>query len=423
MLFETPERLKGKKTPFTLVEKYLNRHDEPLNLPRGLFRELIVKALLTLGDGRLKKEVQQAIEQETKRQIPTSVSYLIDLYFQLIQRDGYQEFYCYDLPNLQNRIDESHAQGWQETRWAQNTGQRIRSEQGDITRHELMSRLEGLWKDRTRKLNHFAQDLAKQMRYSATQDQVLFLAAKRLIDLNYANRRNQAEQDEAAHTNPFEKIKLQTLSRNDLNASVEHGQPVVNKTDPSQSKTIYVGQIKAKNIGTFKRLARDRRLPGILHYYDAEKIHLSVVHHELQAYPRAQNQAFAEVLAFEENQNNRQRLKADALPQGQSLHRTLVEQRLQQNGMPHAQQDALKDEALTLRNAFCHNQTPAPENAKGNKGDYASALPMLNEARQYLSAARQDASSIDHIKGGHTVAEHFSGLLSDRYKKLKGSKT
>ena len=158
-------------------------------------------------------------------------------------------------------------------------------------------------------------------------------------------------------------------------------------------------------------------MPGILHYYDADRIHLSVVHHELQAYPRAQTKAFAEVLAFEKTQN-KQKLQAEGLVQG-SLHSELIGQRLEQSQLPHEEKKSLEHEALTLRNAFCHNQTPAPENDKGKIGAYEGALPMLNKAREDLSVNRQDASSIEAIKGNNTVAEHFSGLLTDRYQKLK----
>lgn len=421
-LAQTPERFKNKNTIFNLIRLYLKRAAEPLNLPRGLFRELILKALMALNNQPLAKEVQQALDKEASRKMPTSVSYLIDLYFLHHQGDGYQEFYCYDMPRLQKRIDDAHAEEWAQTRWAETATKQLRSEQAGISQKELISRLNNLWKDRARKLSQLDKELAKRMRLRATQDQVLFLAAKRLMALNHsqttATRKDKDARPDEAQDNPFEALKLQTLSRADLNHMVPHELRIVDKQDRNKSKTIYVEAIKVKNIGLFKRLVRDRRLSGLLHYYDAPRIHLSMVSHELQAYPRAQNQAFAQVLAFEDMQNARQKLQADALPKGQSLHRELVKQSLSKSLLPHDEQDRLQAEALTLRNAFCHNQTPAPENAKGNPTNYNDALPVLTQARTQLAIARQTGDGIGPIQGGNTVAEHFAKVLTERYAEL-----
>lgn len=409
-LAEPPRRMQGKDNLSALLSTYLQRcaSAEPLNLPRGLFKELVVNGLLSLGKPSLTQEIKQALAKERVRGMPTSVSYLIDQYFTHVQNDGYQEFYCHELPKLDKRLQEASATAWQETQWAENANKTLRKENRSISGKEINDKLAAMWKDRTRKLSHFGSDLAKQMRLRATQDQVLFLAAKHLIELNEAkDRKSPTQAGPAQQANMLDTIKLQSLKREDLGALVPH------QIRTHDGKTIYADQIKAKNIHEFKRLARDRRLPGLLHYYEAERIAIGVVAHELQAYPRAQLQAFTDVLGFEKKHNQQQQLQTSALQQGQSLHRTLLERHTQRSPLPKEQQTRLSAETLTLRNAFCHNQMPAPDNAKD-----LEAQTMLKQARESLAPVRSEAADITHIKGGGSVAQHFANALRERYSQL-----
>ena len=409
-LAEPPKRMRGKENLSALLGTYLQRcaSAEPLNLPRGLFKELVVNGLLSLDTPRLTQEIKQALAKEKERGMPTSVSYLIDQYFTHVQNDGYQEFYCHDLPKLDKRLQEASATAWQETQWAENAKKTMRKENRSISGKEVNDRLAGMWKDRTCKLSHFGSDLAKQMRLRATQDQVLFLAANHLVELNEAKQgKRKTEHGTEPQASLFDNLKLQTLKRADLNDMVPH------QICTQDGKTIYADQIKAKNIHEFKRLSRDRRLPGLLHYYAAERIAIGVVAHELQAYPRAQLQAFTDVLGFEKKHNQQQQLQASALQQGQSLHRTLLERHTQRSALPKEQQTRLSAETLTLRNAFCHNQMPAPDNAKDPE-----AQTMLRRARESLAPVRSDAADITHIKGGGSVAQHFANALRERYSQL-----
>ena len=385
-LAEPPRRMQGKDNLPALLGTYLQRceSNEPLNLPRGLFKELVVNALLRLGNPRLEQDINKALkkekEKEKKRGRPTSVIYLIDLYLTHVQDDGRQNFYARLKPD--NQIEEASAK-------------------------KINDELAPMLKVRERKLNHFSSALAKKMRLRATQDQVLFLAAKHLINLNEANNRTRPiPAGLAQHANLLDGIKLQSLKREDLSALVPH------EIRTHGNKTIYADQIKAKNIHEFKRLARDRRLPGLLHYYEADRIALGVVAHELQAYPRAQLQAFTDVLGFEKK-HNQQQLQASALQGNQGLHSTLLEQQTQHNTLPTEQQKRLNEEILALRNAFCHNQIPAPDNTNESE-----ANAMLKQARENLAPPRKEAQDITHIKGGRSVAQHFANALRQRYSQL-----
>ena len=389
------KRLEGKDDVAKLVTQYLQRMAEPLNLPRGLFRELTVKALLRLDHADLKAELQANLDKEAGRGRFTSTSKLVALYFLHVQKDASQNFYSDDLPRLKKRFDDLV----DEENYLKQTNPRL-------TPTEVEQALQQKCAQRLKTLDNFKHDLDRTRSHRATQDQVLFLAARQLIDLDTKRNKGtqQAAQDGATET-MFDKLRLQTLKRDDLNQMVPHAVRVA-------GKTIFEEQVKAKNIGRFKSLARDRRLPGVLHYYPEDRIPANLVAHELQAYPRAQNQAMEHVLAYEDVRNARQKLQAfDPAVKG-SLHRTLIEQHLKQVKLPHDDPAKLQAEALTLRNAFCHNQIPVPSK------EGAPENAMLEQAEECLASARQAGKGLDAIKGGKSVAQHFANALHARYQVL-----
>lgn len=409
-LAQTPQRLQDKGSVVALTQRYRNdlTKKEPLNLPRGLFRALTVKALLNLGNPALHKAVQSELDQEAVRGRFTSPSILVALYFSHVQQDASQDFYFYEQPRLQAKSDALDDAEWRKSKWAENFEQHLRAENHQLQGRALEAAMLSECMLRRKHLKNKIYDLDRALSHRATQDQVLYLAARQLIDLNEVNKKTKAQAGDALGAPLLANIKLQTLQREDLNEMVPHAVSIT-------GKLIYANEIKAKNIGQFKSLVRDRRLPGLLHYYPAERIHASVIAHELQAYPRAQVKAFADVLAFEAKANASQKLQANdpAVSGGmkkRGLHHSLMEQQITRSHLSTAQKKILLAEALTLRNAFCHNQTPAPENVKDE-----AAFTMLAASRQSLAPARQDAKNIDSIKRGNTVAQHFADALKERY--------
>lgn len=418
-LAQTPQRLQGKDNLAALTQRYLKdlAGNEPLNLPRGLFRALTVKALLALDNAALRSDVQTELDKEGARGRFTSPSILVALYFSHVQKDASQDFYFYELPRLQAQSDALEAVDWRTSKWVENFEKHLKGENRHLQGRALAEALAAEREARRKRLKNKIRDLDRTLNHRATQDQVLFLAARQLIDLNEAQKKAKAAAGDAIEAPLFEKIKLRTLQREDLNEMVPHAVRI-------KDKTIYVDEVKAKNIGQFKSLARDRRLPGLLHYYPAERIHASVVAHELQAYPRAQNQAFEDVLNFEQSANARQKLQADdPVVNGKGkrgLHHSLMEQHLTRSALPAAERQTLQAEALTLRNAFSHNQTPAsaPGTATDTVRDEA-ARPMLEASLASLAPARQTAQDITAIQGGNTVAQHFASTLRARYTQLQ----
>ncbi|MCX8521663.1 MAG: type VI-B CRISPR-associated RNA-guided ribonuclease Cas13b, partial [Rhodoferax sp.] len=337
------KRLQGKDDVAKLVTQYLDRMAEPLNLPRGLFRELTVHALKRLGNADLNAELQANLDKEAGRGRFTSPSILVALYFLHVQKDASQDFYYDDMSRLDKRFDDLYGDKWREMQWAKDEVQRLQQISPRLTPREVDQALQQKCVQRRKKMGNFKHDLDRTLSHRASQDQVLFLAARQLIDLDTKRNKGtqQAGQDGATET-MFDKLRLQTLKRDDLNQMVPHEVCVADKT-------IFDEQVKAKNIGRFKSLARDRRLPGVLHYYPEDRIPANLVAHELQAYPRAQNQAMEDVLAYEDVRNAKQKLQASDPAVKPSLHCTLMEQHLKQVAMPHETRTKLQDEALTLR--------------------------------------------------------------------------
>lgn len=410
-LAQTPQRLQGKGGVPELTQSYLKRMRdlEPLNLPRGLFRALTVRALLSLNEP-LRMALQTELDKEPLRGRFTSPSTLVALYFAHVQGDASQDFYYSDTVKLQNRFDALNSADWRKATWAVHFEKHWRTEHRQASGRDLEEALRTERQRRLKNLSKHQHALNRTLNHRATQDQVLFLAARQLIDLNETGKKVTQSAAQAFDVPLLAKVKLQTLTRDRLNDSVAHAVHLL-------GKTIYLDEVKVKNIGQFKNLLRDRRLPGLLHYYPSDRIHASVVAHELQAYPRAQKQAFEDVLAFEQMANARQKWQADdpALKTQGSLHRVLLTQHLQKASVSPEQKETLQAEALTLRNAFCHNQTPAPDPTQE-----PLAQPMLAAAHAQLTAVRQSAQNIEAIQGGRSVAQHFASALRERYALLKG---
>ena len=418
------KRLDRKDDVANLVTQYLKRMDkprkneprneppkyEPLNLPRGLFRVLTVKALMRLDNADLNAKLQTELDKEADRGRFTSASILVALYFSHVQQDASQDFYYGDMDRLQKRFDDLYDDKWREMQWAKDEVQGLQQIRPRLAPREVDQALQQKCVQRRKKMGNFKHDLDRTLSHRATQDQVLFLAARQLIDLDVRRNRGtqQAAQDGVTET-MFDKLRLENLKRDDLNQMVPHAVRV-------EGKTIFEEEVQVKNIGRFKSLARDRRLPGVLHYYPEDRIPANLVAHELQAYPRAQNKAMEDVLAYEGVRNARQELQASDPAVRVSLHRTLMEQHLKQVDMPHETRIKLQDEALTLRNAFCHNQIPVPSK------EGAPENAMLETAKQSLAPARQAGKGLAAITDGKTVAEHFANALHDRYQVLNSQK-
>lgn len=429
-----PTRMQGKDDLETLAGTYLKRMkgeqppDEPpapldkqpkppaLNLPRGLFRDLIIQALLSLQNKGLTTAIQAALAQEAQRakledpedprkSMRTSVSHLIDLYFQHHKnQDRYQEFYRHKLSKLEQRKEETEGPNWRKGRWFQEHKQRLRQQNPDLSPQEMSPLLKEKW---DQQIDALIKSLRKQMRVSAAQDQVLFLAARHLITLCHTPHKAKVSMQEM-HDKSIDflsKLKLETLKRDSLDFEVEHAQTV-------GEKEIYDEKIKVKNIGRFKHLLRDRRLGGLLHYYQAQRIHHRDIQYQLRAYPKAQQAALRYALIFEAYAQKNQP-PSPSLDKEGSIHRTLLARYLKSSSLALTleERQQLQTEILTIRNAFCHNQLPQPEGVK--TGDEA-AMGMLEQAKQNL-APKLLAPNGGGTKPDETAANYFAEKLRACY--------
>jgi hypothetical protein len=412
---QTLKRLQGNNTLQAMASRYSQSlvSGEPLNLPRGLFRELTVQALLSLGRPRLTQTLQHYLVQEAERKRFTSLSVLVELYFAYGQEEGQgdasQDFYYHELHGLQEQQRALDAAQEHATSLSAHARTRLEPQKQRAQHRTNTTLTDSDLAIRRKRLDNKIHNLDRTLTRLATQDQLLMLAAKQLINLNESNKKGKNPASDTSNISLFANVKLQTLQRDDLNDMVPHEVRIHNKT-------LYADAVSAKKIGKFKALARDRRLPGLLHYYEAERIHASVVAYELQAYPRAQKQAFGAVLEFEKSVNSEKKLQASALPPDSSLHRKLMQQHLRSCALPPEQSHTLQAEALTLRNAFCHNQIPSPNDVKDK-----AARGMLDTAKNNLAPARQTAQDIANIQNGtegQSVAQYFADTLITRYQEL-----
>ena len=258
-LNQIPPRMQGKDQLHSLLKQLIDRKNEPLNLPRGLFRELIVRAMQQIARAMQQKaRAMQHLEKKSQltdalqiflgneliRSRFTSPSVLVALYMSHVVGDASQDFYFCDIPGLEEPINSIEADTWKDSDWAKRTKERLQKANPGLRGVAFDKKLIADRDAKCKKLRAKKFELDRALSHRATQDQVLFLAAKRLINLNDAPRRNRANQVDEAQVNPFEKIKLQTLKRSDLNLPVPHNQLITLKSDSGSDSIKAVSSTK-----------------------------------------------------------------------------------------------------------------------------------------------------------------------------------
>lgn len=73
-----------------LAARYLER---PLQLPNGMFTDVIFNLLMDIDNADLKKALEEARKNEKEGQLPNNVFYLLKLYFKFVEGDHSQPFY------------------------------------------------------------------------------------------------------------------------------------------------------------------------------------------------------------------------------------------------------------------------------------------------------------------------------------------
>lgn len=369
-----------------------------LNLPRGLFAEPI-KALIAGLDN---PTLQQAIEHSER----INSSYMLQLYMQHVRQDGYPPVYtlerhyktidkaCDDragravsLPvtpvRMQGRYDPHDST---HPSYIARLTDWISTENVEANLHKQHKRmpdqaeLTAAQTLRKRAVNSVAKT-EKRLRQIRTHDQVMFLMMEQLLALN------------PEHNQPLRHLKLNTLSRRTLSQTVDYSLTL-------HRTTIQASNICLKNIGHFRRLLKDRRLPGLLPHLD-RTLSDTALQQQLEAYQHQRLRAFKLMLAFE--QAIVDQYGPPTAINMRSQHAGLLDHLFNQLGAGGAQDDANKASMAVIRNAFCHNQFPSADFPR-TQTHYPAALPMLQQAREHW---RDDSCP--------SVAEYFVNLLETCY--------
>lgn len=290
--------LKYNSTKFTaetanyckdLAKKLMNTHshdNHPINLPRGLFNDAIVKWFKENGTPEM-----QAIAKSER----VNATYLIQKYFELeCQGDTNQSFYDYQ--RSYGFIDKLNNPG-------RNTNQFHRKY---YTIDELAKMANDL-KTKISKLpepgahNKYIRPIMqselsdykqneKILRLYKTQDRILFLMASEILfqqkpegltekDLKLSNIKpkpeNDTDKDLLSTQLPFS-LQYQFY---DVTANGE-----VDYKKKKGEITIFQKELKLKNYGDFIRYTKDRRLNNLFHWLDEQELEMPLLQKELERY-------------------------------------------------------------------------------------------------------------------------------------------
>ena len=341
------------------------------NLPRGLFTQAILDALL-------KNEKTRALANEIK-QGRYNTAYIIEQYFSKTLQDAPQDFYSYRRSyEVLNKVydDRSDMRETLKKKFFTNeeleqlTRPIIKNKEttdNQITR-EIDNKIKaGLKKEKDnvedkgdgakQKLLHLYkqfQNNEKQIRLIKNCDMVLFMLAENLLKKEFVTdkevvSRGNKHKTETPGINLGEKFKLSDIRPGDKNSLLSRQTRVELKL----GKKSVAGIMKIKDHGNFRGFLKDRRLTGLMPYIKEDTIDLEALKKELDWYEEARQEAFDTILKFEQQAIKKNNLSPEK-EEGYIKHKSILSSVLDK-----------KDEKYTLmlklRNAFCHSEYPEHE--------------------------------------------------------------
>ena len=312
-----------------LAERYLT---QPVELPRGLFTE-VIKEKLKENYGDI-PEVKDTLNEER-----CNVAYLINIYFKNMLNDEYQNFYKFKrtykilniLENKKNRnqltkfyyipdkitdkISEkiNYTQNNKDLKDEVNNNFKTKIVDYIVKKIENTNRIdsEEVKKNRARKYLNEYFDNEKLIRRYKVQDILLFLIAKNiLIESKWENengtnfkdfklKKISATDESNILTLPIEfKIKL-TFTRPTNKAA---GDGTADKQPVLEQHSIWIHQkeLKLKNYGDFFKFIYDDRIKTLLPQVEEISIDRMVLEKELETYDVKRISLFSSIHSFEE---------------------------------------------------------------------------------------------------------------------------
>lgn len=359
--YEQYHFLKLKPAMANIQALVQGQKDAVMNLPRGLFKQAILKAM----------EQTRDLAAELAKNDRVNVAYIIQQYVKIIKQDEPQAFYQFKrnyelLDQLYDNRKPRDRKGKEKQHFSV---PELISKKDDIK-----SRLEKVInqkiansKDKNivaearirqkhqKQYLHFTEN-EKQIRLHSSCDLVLFLMIGELHSSGKSLLADQTQKKEGINLAFEQAFKLSEIMPNAEQSllskltTVELKLPYGTETKQAY-KTIVKEGIKIKNVGDFRALLKDRRIAGLLPYVAVEKIPYDAIKKELELFDSVRIRAFKKILALEKKAiNNYAALQANK--DGYIEHLEIL------NHIP-----GLTDQEQKMMNiwrkAFCHSQYPS----------------------------------------------------------------
>lgn len=322
---------------------YINLANEftkqPINLPRGLFMELLVSHF-NINVGK-----------------PVNTVYLLKHYLNQELQDDYQSFY--NFKRGYKVFDKYH-----DTR-ATNSRDALKPQYYDTEQLILQAKkiktdiADKIKKGKageedaekiTNNYNYYNEN-EKQLRHSKACDTVLWLMVRKMFGVIDAR---------GVDTDAF---KLQDVMPNAETGILSQ---IITLKLLIHSKFITQADLKVKNYGDFRRFLKDKRLETLLPYYPQQTIDKAIIEKELEAYDKVRVNIHKIILDFEGTLFAKHP-DIPLRPEGFIDFKAYMDKFFEQNP-----DDPKKDLIVAIRNAFAHNQYP-------NFEDFENKIGELNQ--------------------------------------------
>lgn len=346
----------------SLASRYLHdeyggtEFDKAIELPRGLFEPYIRKEFAEMAD---MKDI--AIDGGK------NLSYLIYGYLKRVMKDDTQDYYdsprTYKLFNLlyQNspRDPKIYMSPAEIRILLMRSGKKSIRKDIDAFLSKTTAMDRENMKERCTYLLRKMKDTETELKCQKTQDILLFLLAKRLLEYG-------SKEDRSVSMKAFDEIKLKDIARsNTLSQKISITIDI--ESESGKKVSLKHEDFKLKNYSQIYAITNDRRIPPLIDLIQSHTVNRSEIEDELKNYDKVHPEILASIFGFEkEYYKNHVIDKEQKLPElYDMLEDTLGKSYSTDEERKY--KNKRKYEIRTIRNSFAHCTYPNPNDVANAK--------------------------------------------------------
>lgn len=342
---------------------------KPINLPRGLFKDALIALLQQKGEPGMKKLV-------AGENIKHNIVYLINEWYKL-HKDSHQPFYNYkrNYRTVDEWINDRPGDMKPLAKKYKTTGELTELAHRIKKSKEFKNKETGLlfYKAYSDKVI----ENEKLIRHFGACDQMLFMMCKEMLAREDDKIKDAFHNDNGFYLKDISPDNPKSI----LETRITFALPVY--TSSRQIKYIEE-EFKVKDYGKLRKYLKDRRLGGLLMYFDDDRIKLPVLQEQLKDYEKYRLLLFDSIYKFEKACGGSNEfkevieieMKGAGEKHGYVRHATLVKKYAEMHNVSKNETDRLN----IIRNAFSHNQFPSKDKMEGI---LKHEKPIIDEITQF----------------------------------------